>query len=359
MEIRINSEIGLLQETADLLCAYVNGVSPTALTAEGPFCIPASVLRQIMDHVFHDLDRTQWQAECYFRGYSTAFCGEPYETMTCVGCMLIATTVKRNCTDLDLTRALMQNHIAANPGFYEIVNHTAFALGTRTSSTYRPLYQEIGKLDLPDELRLQLLEVLSNFHCHVDCLCDFLKPFAIRLLPLLLPWWESAKPRFEKWEQITATEAGRQNLLKSVNQDAGSLGSIWLNFHFINAGIHRAVLDVENSELYCAIGMGKEPDTEKPKEMLPPEASALRLLSSMDRVEMLRAMSGRVMAAKEITQELGMNPGSVFRDLNSLFYSKLIDLVMDGNHRKYTTNLENFELLLRQLYGYVKHDGQQ
>ncbi len=48
------------------------------------------------------------------------------------------------------------------------------------------------------------------------------------------------------------------------------------------------------------------------------EFNALRLLAHPDRARMLRAMTGQAMSVQELSQTLGLNPGSVFRDLNNM-----------------------------------------
>ena len=59
------------------------------------------------------------------------------------------------------------------------------------------------------------------------------------------------------------------------------------------------------------------------------------------------------MTPKELAQELNMNPGTVFRSLNSLFNEHLVDMVVDGIHRSYTTNKENLRHFVQELLGYI------
>ena len=136
--------------------------------------------------------------------------------------------------------------------------------------------------------------------------------------------------------------------------DTTSLQCLEVHLRFFNGGHNRCKYDVENQWLSVYINPVRTPVLYKDNSLTDTETLVLRLLSSVDRVDMLKLMCGRVMTPKELTKELGMNPGSVFRDLNSLFQAKLIDMVVEGTHRSYTTNMENFENFLRRLHGYVK-----
>lgn len=354
MEIRINPEISLMTETAELLCAYVNQQNPATLTAAEPYCIPVQEISKMMDAVFGDLDLSDPRLNFYFRGHVVEGYKEKGGTLTCVGVMLIGTAIQSDGCDVQVFREEMHNSTAGKEEFYTISSVTPFGLGLGSSQSYRPLFEELSKLDLPDTLRMKLLEALSNFHFHVDRLCDLLEPYALRLLPLLQPWWEMAKPRIEQWREVLETEQGRNNLLAEINMDTTSLQCLSLNLRFFNVGYNRCKYDVDQQILDAYINLAREPILRKDDNLTENEVLTLRLLSSVDRVDMLKSMCGRVMTPKELTKELGMNPGSVFRDLNSLFQVKLIDMVVEGTHRSYTTNMEYFESFLRRLHGYVK-----
>ncbi len=354
MEIKINPEISLMTETAELLCAYVNQQNPATLTADAPYCIPAQEIGQMMDTVFGDLDLSDPRMNFYFRGHMIEDFEQKSGTMTCAGMMLIGTAILSDGCDIYQFRKQMHNSIAGKDEFYAINSFTPFGLGLGTSQSYHPLFEELSKLEMPDVLCMKLLEILPNFHHHVDWLCDFLEPYALRLLPLLRPWWEAARPRMDEWSEALATEQGRNDLLSEINMDTTSLQCLEVHLRFFNGGHNRCKYDVENQWLSVYINPVRTPVLYKDNSLTDTEMLVLRLLSSVDRVDMLKLMCGRVMTPKELTKELGMNPGSVFRDLNSLFQVKLIDMVVEGTHRSYITNMDNFEAFLRRLHCYVK-----
>ena len=67
------------------------------------------------------------------------------------------------------------------------------------------------------------------------------------------------------------------------------------------------------------------------------EFNALRLLAHPDRARMLRAMTGQAMSVQELSQTLGLNPGSVFRDLNNMKNVGLLAQEVVSNRIYYRT----------------------
>lgn len=357
MDIQVNPEISLLMETADLVFAYVNQRELSTLTSDGPYCIPGHEVRRIMDAVCGDMDMEDWRVKFYFRGYFMEQYKHSVADLSCVGCLLIYTSLATNDCDLHKSREMMHNHVAGKTGYYEINSFNSFAIGLQTSEQYRPVWEELNTLDMPDGLRMQLLEALSNYHYHVDQLCDFLEPLAQRLLPLLQPWWENAQLRLAQWREFLETEEGIQRVLGDVNLNLKDLQNLCVSFRLLLTSYNRCKYMVQNSTFYCAMGLEAKLKAEEKDCLTPLETMALRLLSSTDRVEMLRIMSHQTVMPREITKELGINPGTVFRDINNLEQAHLITELLEGNRRTYTTNLEYLRQFLRRLYRYIDGDG--
>lgn len=79
------------------------------------------------------------------------------------------------------------------------------------------------------------------------------------------------------------------------------------------------------------------------------QGMACLLISNPDRPEMLAAMMRRPMGGHELAGELGLNSGTVFRDLNNLATAKLITRVAEGRKRVYSTNMETLRSLTRRI----------
>lgn len=353
MQVWINPEMSILMETADLLFAYVNNMEPSVLTSDKPYCIPGAEVARIMEEVCGDLNPEDAKLRFYFQCIPLDNMKSTKLNGTSVGQMLVYTNIEASGCDVQQARAIMHTHSMGEGHPYEIHTFSQLALGVRTCEEYRSIAQELQKLSMPETLRLQLAEVLSNYHYHVDQICDLLEPLAKKLLPLLKPWWEQMLPRMEQWRESLSTEQGQQDFAERINLDTTNMKCLQLGLRILRPDCSQGMYDLIDSELCCQIGLEFEPEKENVGALSQKQITALRLLASPDRIEMLRAMTGRVMTPKELTQELGMHAGSVFRDLNSMFQVHLVELVVDGVHRSYTTNTKYVNQLLAQLGNYI------
>lgn len=353
MKIIINPQISLLMEAADLVCAYVNQSDVTTMTAASPYGIPADEVSRMMERVCGHLDRTDERMRFYFQGYPVNDPQTRQERLTCVAFMLIHSILTICNADLESTRAEMLNHPVGRGEPFEIVSHSWSSIGIRMSETYRPLSKELKKLDVPEDLRLQLAEVFSNYKTHVAQLCNLLMPVGEILQPMLAPWWEKMRPRLEQWQKVLNTEKGRHELLRRINIALEDLDTVYVSLRIFRPFCTEGMYNVLTNNFFYSVGLDVAPFGEEKESLTRENMVTLRILSSADRIEILRAMSGRVMTPKELAQELNMNPGTVFRSLNSLFNEHLVDMVIDGIHRSYTTNKENLRHFVQGLLGYI------
>lgn len=357
MVVHVNTQINLLIETAYLVFAWANQMPPTALTSDKPYCIPAQEVQKIMDAVCGNLDPQDRRLRFYFQSFSVEGIKNSSVFETCAGIMLINSSLRDGNCDLQKSRSTMHGHFIGSSRYYEINSFNANGIGANACEEYRSIAEELGRFDMPDGLRLRLLEVLSNFHRNVDELCDLLEPLGEKLLPLLMPWWEKMTPRMEQWKDILSTETGLQETLWDVSIDTREVKELRLSLHIFRPAVRRICVDFGGGILYKDIGLDFQPMKVKREGFTAVELSALRLLSSADRIEMLRAMSDQVMTPKELTERLRLNSGSVFRDLASLFQAHLVEMVVEeGIHRSYKTAVDYLENLVTQLLQYIKKE---
>lgn len=357
MEVHINTQVNLLIETAYLVFAWANRMPPTVLTSDKPFCIPVQEVQTIMDAVCGDLDPQDRRLRFYFQSFSVEGIKNASVFETCAGIMLINTSLRDGGCNPQQSRRSMHDHFIGSSRYYEINSFNANGIGANACEEYRSIAEELGRFDMPDGLRLRLLEVLSNFHRNVDELCDLLEPLCEKLLPLLMPWWEKMAPRLEQWRDILSTETGLQETLWDVSTDTSELKVLHFSLHIFRPAVRRICVDFGGGILYKDIGLDFQPMKVKREGFTAVELSALRLLSGADRIEMLRAMSDQVMTPKELTERLRLNSGSVFRDLASLFQAHLVEMVVeDGIHRSYRTAVDYLESLVTQLLQYIKKE---
>ncbi len=359
MNVSINPNMSLLMETADLLFVYVNQMSPSTLTSDKPYCIPEAEVDRIMKEVCGHLDPEDAKLRFYFQSVPVDSVKSTKMGGTSVGQLLVYTNVRASGCDVQQARAIMHDYSLGRGEPYEIHAFSQFALGIRVCDEYRSITQELYRLNMPELLRLQLAETLSNYHYHVDQICDLLEPLSRKLQLLLQPWWEQILPRMELWRERLSTECGQREFAERINVDTTDMEYLRLSFRVLQSDCSHGMYDLIDNKFCCQVGMEILPGAENTGELSQGQIAALRLLASPDRIEMLRAMTGRVMTPKELTQELGMHAGTVFRDLNSLFGAHLVDLIVDGVHRSYRTNTKYLNSLLKQLGRYINKENNE
>lgn len=353
MEVLVYNRPNLLVETVELVSSWFNQVNPKNATAGGPYCIPAAEIKHMMSEVCCDLDPEDARLRFYFQGLPGDDPNGEKRPIACVAGLVIRSELHGMVCDLEEYRQRLHNGImgGANPRF---ITFTGSAIGVSCRDTYSPLTDELIKLNMSDVLRLRLTETLANYHYHVDWICDFLEPLARRLEPLLEPWVERMQPRVQQWREELSTEEGVSNFCARLNTNLDGLEGILVNMCMFYPHIGGGCFSHEQKKLRCALGLTMPAGDETRLEILDLDMSGIRLLSGKDRVEMLRAMSGRYMSQKEITKELGINSGTVFRDLSSLTAAHLLNLTVDGENRTYTTNMEYLERLTERLLEYIR-----
>ncbi len=357
MEVIISEQISLLMETVDLVYAYVNQLKPSILTSDKPCCVPAEEISKIMEQVCGDINRDSWMLQFYFQSFPVDNLKHSNLPGTCVAYMLLYNQARIDGCDVQTIRTNLHSTGLGGCESFEICGCSQFGLSFRSCQEYRSIAMELQSVDIPDGLRLRLAEALSNYHRHIDQLCELLEPLACRLRPLLKPWWQKMLPSLDEWRAYLSTDEKIGDIISKVNVDTDGIQKVYFFPRIFSPASKYGVYNLVTKELFVAIGAESIMDQcrrEGAASLTPSHATALRLLSNLDRIEMLRAMSDRVMTPKEITQELGLKPGAVFRDLNNLFQTHLVELVVDGIHRSYKTDLRYLENLLRQLFQYIR-----
>lgn len=353
MEIQVDARPNLFLEAADLICAYVNGVEPKYLTEEGAFYIPAAEIGKIMEAVCGDLDLNSSKVKLYFCGYRLEEGADNENRLVCIGNTLLNSCMTEIDDGSRSVRDILRQCYLGTGKPYRINSFGKAGFGWDPCPEFCSISEELDKLAMPDGLRLRLAEVLSHYCRHVDYLCDLLEPLVERLRPLLEPWVEKLCPQTEQWRLALGTEDKLQNFLSRFNADLDEVKQIVMrprmffpmacNGHYSSKG-----------DLYCYAGIGLRIGQAKKPALAPTELAALRQLSGADRIDMLRVMVGKRMGARELARLLGINPGTVFRDLNSLNHAHLLKIVSEGSGRAYITDLDFLKQTVQRLVEYIE-----
>ena len=101
--------------------------------------------------------------------------------------------------------------------------------------------------------------------------------------------------------------------------------------------------------IHIHIGVNCTTDLCDEEEFAPWEIRALRLLGSQARIKLLKAIHSQPMSTRELSQNLGMNLGSVGRDVSSLLTAGLLVVEVDDDRRRYRINTTALDTIIRHL----------
>ena len=354
MEILINQEISLLKETVELVFTYVNQLEPGRLTPGEPG-IPVQEVRTMMDAACSDLDLKNPILRFFFQPFTIESYKHTSCADTCVAIIMAYSFLRYSGSDMGLSRQSLHDHHIGRAPYIAVTSFNACGMGTLDCQEYRSLAAQLNAFDMPDGLRLQLLEMITGYHRHVDMLCDLLEPVTQKLLPMLMPWWQKAESSREQWAGLLRDEERRKEFCKGFQSVTSDLGRIQLNLHLLRSGLGYGSYEHDNYVLVCDFGPGAFPEGTRRKRLASSEIAALRLLANPDRIEMLQIMMDGFVTPRELTERLNLYSGSVFRDLSNMFQAQMLDVEVDGIHRSYKTNIANLERLVNRLILCIKN----
>lgn len=356
MEILVSTEIALLIETVDLVCAYVNHIDPADLTADKPYCLSAEEVGRIMEMVCEGLDCNDPKIQFYFRGFPNAQFPGNDSVVSSVANMLVYSGLRSNESDLVRSRVAMHDSPLGRDGFYRITSSFR-GISTAACEEYRSSADELETIELHDALRLRLGMALSNYHHHIDQICDLLEPYAVRLKPLLEPVMERMEPRAQQWREVLSTEEGQRAFFSRISGNTDTVQKLEIGLRVFYPAVSIGYCHVDEGRFYCSTGLGLMPEKEKYHDLSNADIAAIQYLSSIDRLRVLKALSGRYMTCSELAQKLHMNRGTLFRDLNNLLQAGLVHMIAEGTSRTYTTFTENLEEVVSHMLEFVNSGG--
>ncbi len=352
MEIHVSTELALLPETVDLVCAYVNDINPAVLTSDKPYCLPTGEVERMMETVCEGLDRNDPKIQFYFRSYTDVQYPGMGSPTSSVASILVYTGLRSNLSDLRQSRAFMHENPIDAGNSYRITSFYR-GVGIAVCPEYRSLADELETIDMAEGLRLRLAIALTDYHRHVDEVCDLLEPYALRLKPLLESVMAKIEPRAQQWRDVLSTEKGQRAFLARINANTDTVQNLEIGMRIFYPGVSCGFCRVDEGRFYCSAGLELMPVKEKTRELSNTDIAAIQLLSSVDRLRVLKTLSGRTMTCSELAQELHMNRGTLFRDLNNLVQAGLVFMIAQGTSRTYTTRTEKLEQVVEHMMEFV------
>lgn len=234
-----------------------------------------------------------------------------------------------------------------------------YTIQLEQSENFTSLATEFSALPVPQSYQFKLVEGFSNYEAHVDRLGEIPSPIAEKLEPLLAPYVEKAAPRRQEWREYLAREEAMSWVQSVSSYGDEHIVKIYVALHYFAAERGYAFFVTPPLQLNLRMGVGLTPGKKLPREGHPPsdgKYTALRLLTRQECVDIFRATRKNPKCIQELSHELNMNPGTVFRNVNSMFNVGLLklDLISDRNY--YSADLSRVEDITSHLLQYLRNE---
>ncbi len=355
MVVTIVREPCWLLEAAELVYGVVNHIPVETLAGQGTYCIPKEEAARIQAEACRGIKQEDGELQFYFQSMSIESVSE---RAPCLGCILLYNSIEVLSPEpREMVQALSRTWREFRRENCRIDGIGAFSLTVShsTDHSFMPLSQELANLPVSQTYRMQLLEVFSAFDEHLNRVANLLAPVVASLRPLLEPWVQRAVPLMDQWQAFFRTNSPQEFFIRRGMVRCKSCRSLYMAMRYFLPMLAPGERRVSDESLRLHMGVGIAPSLETPQnsqKLEEWELSALRLLSNRARAEMVRTMSARPMSSRELAKQLGLNPGTVFRDLNNLFNSRILERELVNDQYYYHTSFEAIRRLSSRMQEY-------
>ncbi len=350
MEFFVNPRPCLLLEAAELVYARVNNIPAEELTCDAPYAIPAEEIRRIMEQVCGGLELASEEVQFYFHGVPVV----NYEQrLSCVSHVLLYFNMILELEDPEAMVQELKKQWQELERPFKITNFSGgYSFAYADTESYTNLAREIRKLPVPESYQFELIDALSSFEYHVDRLCQLLKPLCLRLQPLLEPWVAAAAPRRVQWEAFLASADAVAVLQKSCDVSNILFNQVRVTLRYFSPGGGPGYYLFDTGVICYHLGVSSLPGVSsraKRQTLDKGDFGAIRLLSTPDRYAVFHALWKRKKTIQELSNELGVNPGTIFRMVNNMYNVGLLNVDVEAGRNYYIVNRQRLESLGQKL----------
>ena len=361
LQIKVFHQPCLLYETVELLYAYVNQIPPEQLTADGPYCIPAQETASLMAEACAGLDPTDSALLHFFSAHGEN--RDPRQNL-CLAFVMVYTFIDLQSLDMaEQMRRMSATWEQLRRGPYRIhqMNHHALIITPLSDGAPPSLAQQLKQLPIREDFFADLLETFSDFSYQLSRLHALIQPVALRLASLMAPHIEKAAPLAEAWEQLLL-QHGVEAMLEShgATHLEQPLDRATFVLQYLNCQRGEGQILPDSNQLVMLLGAALKPSlTPAWLEGDPTDETltAIRLLGDRGRSRIIRALQHQAMSMQELATHLNANPGSVFRNLNSLADTHLLHKEVRDGRYYYRSNISYIRTIFSRMLDYFDQDG--
>ena len=333
MQVFITNRPYLLYETVELLRAFVNDLPPSELTMEGEYCLPEQQVTDIMTSACQGLEaQDPWLRYFFLEHPILDDSGQTVCLASCIAYSMFSETMQEPDLAAQLRYVVDRWQDVRRKGYrFNSINRFGMGLDNKNCEGPVRLGSDLKQLPVSEDFRQMLYESFSDLPYSAGELERILLPVSQRLKPLLEPYVRHAKALTEQWR---AFFRDRNALLEFLRRRSGTvenntIDNVYISLRYLHARYSVGNLSDDKKTFCFHLGVGTKVTMAQAYEegsnsSFQRELAAFKLLGDPGRQEIIRMLSHESLSMYDVTQRLGMNPGSVFRSINSMFNAELL-----------------------------------
>ena len=360
VSVTVTTHPYILYETVELLRAFVNGMELKSLTREGPYCLTLEELQQIRDKVCGALDPSDKWLRHFFENHPLL---DDSKTSTCLASCIAYSFFNNEMAAPDLRHQL--DYVAAQwretrRGGYQICSINRFSIAIEPAAAEEPvrLFEELRRLPISSDFCMLLYEAFSDLDFYADKLCQLISPAAASLTEALQPCEQRCTGLVQQWMDFFSDRTMLNAFLRSRTgtEISEAFEEMKIALRYFEPRLVVGSYSADERIVGMHVGIGVKPmlppAREEVKIDLEQEFAAFKLLGDKGRRDTIRILSKGPLSMQDITNQLGINSGTVFRNINSLFQAGLLRREVHGERFYYKANLAYIQEIFDHMMAY-------
>ena len=220
------------------------------------------------------------------------------------------------------------------------------------------LAEELKKLPIEEDFCLALLETFSDYTYRMEQLRGMVEPVARELRPLLEPYVSNAQGLQQMWQtffQENTVEDFLDKRTGMVPEHPVDRAGFVLRYLDVHCAVGHGYSEQDSFWMHLGVALlpTLQPGFEQGR-LNEREFAAFHLLGDKSRSDMIRAVTNRAMSMRDLTAQLGLNPGTIFRNLNSLTNAGLLVKELRGDRYFYRANFTFIEAVFQHMLDFYR-----
>lgn len=367
MEVFVTNQPYMLYETVELLRVFVNRTDPEELTMEGEFCLAPQEVKELMASACETVDPEDQWVRHFFQEFPIL---DESNQKTCLASCIAYSSfnvrMQESVLDQQLAFVVDQWNLIRRSGYHiNAVNRFGIGIDSAPSKGPVRLAEELKRLPLTPDFYLLLHEAFSDLEFSTAQLLRVIRPVAERLSSLLRPYVRRAAVLAERWSHFFQDRKMLYEFLKNrtgaVEED--SIDRVYLVLRYLHSRYAVGTNSPEEHVFGFHVGVGVKLTLtssyqEKTAASLDREAAAFKLLGDKGRRDIIRLLGKKAMTMQEVANQLEINSGTVFRNINSLYNAELLIRENHGGHFLYRSKLSYIQAIFDHMMEYFQDEAQ-